>query len=68
MGPSKDQLTFDEEVGDDWAVLVPAGTWHNITNIGDEPMKLYAIYGPPDHLHGAVHPTQADAENDPHEH
>src|SRR6056297_3033263 len=37
MGPSKDQLTFDREVGADWAVLVPAGTWHNITNIGEEP-------------------------------
>ena len=68
MGPTKDEVSFEQEVGADWAVFVPAGLWHNITNIGDEPIKLYAIYGPPDHQHGTVHATQADAENDPHEH
>ena len=68
MGPSEDNLTFDEEVADDWVILVPAGSWHNITNIGDEPLKVYAIYGPPDHLHGTVHRTKRDQENDPHEH
>ena len=67
MGSSKDQLDFEREVGADWAVLVPAGTWHNITNIGDDEMKLYAIYGPPDHRNGTVHATQTDADNDPHE-
>ena len=67
MGPTKDRLNFEHEVGADWAVFVPAGTWHNITNIGDEPIKLYAIYGPPDHLRGTVHATQTDAENDPNE-
>ncbi|KGJ04186.1 cupin domain-containing protein [Paracoccus sphaerophysae] len=68
MGPSKDQLTYDRQVEDDWVILVPAGTWHNVTNIGDEPMQLYALYGPPDHKHGTVHKTQADAEADPNEH
>ena len=68
MGPAKDELTFDSEVEDGWAIFVPAGVWHNVTNIGDEPMRLYAIYGPPDHEPGTVHDTQADAENDPHEH
>lgn len=67
MGPTEDQLNFDQEVGADWAVLVPAGTWHNITNIGDEPVKLYTVYGPPDHVSGTVHATQADAKNDPNE-
>lgn len=67
MGPAKDQLTYDREVEDDWVILVPAGTWHNVTNIGDEPMQLYALYGPPDHKHGTVHKTQADAEADPNE-
>ncbi|WP_261663874.1 cupin domain-containing protein [Deinococcus sp. Marseille-Q6407] len=62
MGDAEDNLTFDQEVEADWAVLVPAGTWHNITNIGDEPMKLYSIYAPPEHPRGTVHPTQADAE------
>jgi len=67
MGPAKDQLSFEREVRADWAVFVPAGTWHNITNIGKEAIKLYAIYGPPDHVHGTVHATQADAEKDPNE-
>lgn len=54
IGPSEDDLPFVREVGDDWAILVAAGMWHNITNIGDEPLKLYAIYGPPEHPHGTV--------------
>lgn len=68
MGPSKDNLNFVKEVEDDFAILVPAGAWHNVTNIGEEPLKLYTIYGPADHLPGTVHKTQADAEADPHEH
>lgn len=67
MGPAEDDLPFDEEVSDDWAILVPAGTWHNVTNIGDEDLKVYALYGPPDHVPGTVHPTHEDAENDPNE-
>lgn len=65
MGPEKTDLSFRKEVEDDWAILVPAGTWHNVTNIGDQPMRLYALYGPADHVPGTVHPTQADAESDP---
>lgn len=68
MGPAEDELTFVEEVAGDWAIFVPAGTWHNVTNIGDVPIRLYAIYGPADHLPGTVHATQEDAENDPNEH
>ncbi len=67
MGPKKSDLSFRKEVEDDWAILVPAGTWHNVTNIGEEPMKVYALYGPADHVPGTVHPTQADAEADPDE-
>lgn len=68
MGPGEDDLSFDEEVGDDWVVLVPAGTWHNITNIGEDPLKVYALYGPPDHARGTVHATHEDARQDPDEH
>lgn len=60
MGPAKDEFTFEEEVGDDWVVLVPKGWWHNVTNIGDVPMKVYSLYAPPHHAHGTVHETQAD--------
>lgn len=58
MGETADDLPFDREIGDDWAILVPAGMWHNISNIGDEPLKVYAIYGPPEHPHGTVDPTK----------
>lgn len=64
MGPTKDQLTFDKEVSDGWCVLVPAGTWHNITNVGDEPMQVYAIYAPAHHKPGKIHSTAAAAEGD----
>lgn len=64
IGPSKNQLSFDEEVTDGWCVLIPAGSWHNVTNIGDEPMQLYAIYAPAHHKPGKVHETAADAAAD----
>ena len=47
-----------------FAVLVPAGTNHNIINTGSGPMKLYTLYSPPNHRDGVVHPTRADAEAD----
>lgn len=48
--------------GDDWAIVVPAGARHNIRNTGDEPLKLYTIYAPPEHADGTIHRTKADAE------
>jgi len=47
-----------------FAVLVPAGTNHNIINTGSGPMKLYTLYSPPNHRDGVVHPTRAKAEAD----
>ncbi|TFY99898.1 cupin domain-containing protein [Ramlibacter rhizophilus] len=64
MGPAKDKLTFEKEVEDGWCIMVPAGTWHNVTNIGEEPMQLYAIYAPAHHKPGKVHKTQAEDESD----
>ena len=62
MGPSRDNLEFDQEVSDGWCILVPAGTWHNVTNIGDEPMQLYAIYAPAHHKPGKIHDREERAE------
>src|SRR5674536_212204 len=50
MGAAKDKLTFEKEVSNGWCILVPAGTWHNVTNIGATPMQVYAIYAPAHHL------------------
>jgi oxalate decarboxylase/phosphoglucose isomerase-like protein (cupin superfamily) len=64
MGPSRDNVEFDQEVSDGWCILVPAGTWHNVTNIGDEPMRHYAIYAPAHHKPGKVHATATEAASD----
>ena len=64
MGPAKDRLDFERDVGDGWAIFVPAGTWHNVINIGDEPLQLYAIYAPVHHAPGKVHQTAEIAERD----
>ncbi|MHB0937716.1 MAG: cupin domain-containing protein [Armatimonadota bacterium] len=47
-----------------FAVIVPAGTNHNIINTGSEPLKVYTIYAPPNHRDGVVHRTRAEAEAD----
>lgn len=64
MGPAQDRLEFDREVEDGWAIFVPAGTWHNVTNIGDEPLQLYTVYAPVHHAAGKVQATADDAERD----
>jgi mannose-6-phosphate isomerase-like protein (cupin superfamily) len=61
MGKSKDNLNFERNVYDDSAIMIPAGTWHNLTNKGNIPLKLYSIYAPPNHPFGTVHVTKADA-------
>jgi mannose-6-phosphate isomerase-like protein (cupin superfamily) len=66
IGPSKDELPFEREVQDDWVILVPAGSWHNVTNIGAEPLKVYSLYAPPEHPHGTVHATKADSDASEH--
>lgn len=62
MGKSKDSLNFVKSVGDDSAIMIPAGTWHNVTNTGNTPLKLYSIYAPPNHPFDTVHKTKAEAE------
>jgi len=64
MGPAEDKLTFEQEVEDGWAIFVPAGMWHNVTNVGDEPMQLYTVYAPVHHAQGIVQKTQDEAEKD----
>jgi mannose-6-phosphate isomerase-like protein (cupin superfamily) len=61
MGDSKDQLDFQQRVADNFAIVIPAGKWHNLINTGREPLKLYSIYAPPQHPFGTVHQTKAEA-------
>jgi len=68
FGPTEDEITETYEVEDDWAIIVPAGTWHNIVNTGDGELKLYSIYSPPEHPDGTVHRTKADSDAAEHDH
>jgi len=62
MGPSKDRVELERTVSDDDAIMIPAGTWHNVINIGHVPLKLYSIYAPPEHPFGTIHRTKAEAQ------
>lgn len=62
MGERKDKLDFQANVRDDIAFIIPAGTWHNLINTGNMPLKLYSIYAPPEHPYGTVQPTKAATE------
>ena len=64
LGRSADDVAEEHAVSDDWAMIIPAGTWHDVVNEGDSELKLYSIYAPPDHPPGTVHVTKADAEHD----
>lgn len=68
MGRSKDELDEVHDVEDDWIAIIPGGTWHNVENAGDEPLKLYSLYSPPEHPDGTVHETKADSDADEHDH
>lgn len=62
MGGSKDRADFQRNVCDGYAIVIPAGKWHNLINTGCKPLKLYSIYAPPEHPHGTVHGTKQVAE------
>lgn len=62
MGDDPDNPNFQQTVTDDYAFIIPAGKWHNLTNIGSSSLKLYSIYAPPQHPLGTVHQTKSDAE------
>lgn len=51
----------EHEVSDGFAIIVPAGSQHNVINTGSNPLKLYTLYSPPNHPEGTVHRTRAEA-------
>jgi mannose-6-phosphate isomerase-like protein (cupin superfamily) len=69
QGKARVELSADEDGVDethdveaDWAVIIPAGTWHNVVNTGDGELKVYSLYSPPEHPPNTVHRTKAEAE------
>ncbi|HOA20406.1 MAG TPA: cupin domain-containing protein [Sedimentibacter sp.] len=61
MGDSKDNLTYRENVYDDYAIFIPMGKWHNVVNTGRIPLKMYSIYAPPLHPKGVIQKTKEEA-------
>lgn len=64
MGKDKNYLDFQRYVADDYAIIIPAGTWHNLINTGNIPLKLYSIYAPPQHPYGTVHVVKPEENHD----
>lgn len=63
IGECKDRLDIQQKVDGEYAVLIPAGTWHNLINIGNTPLKLYSIYAPPQHPFGTIHETKESGKH-----
>ncbi len=68
FGSSENAIDETHEVSDDWAIIVPAGVWHNVANTGESELKLYSLYSPPEHPPETVHHTKADADAAEHDH
>lgn len=62
FGSTGEEVDETHAISDDWAIIVPAGVWHNVINTGTDDLKLYSIYTPPEHPSGTVHATKADAD------
>lgn len=64
MGRNRNQLDFQQTICTGDGVFVPAGTWHNVMNVGRNPLKVSSIYAPPNHPRGTVHRTKEEAERE----
>ncbi len=62
MGKTRETLNFDKNVSDDWSILIPAGYWHKVENTGKTDLKLYTLYGPPEHRKGTMNKTYDEAK------
>jgi mannose-6-phosphate isomerase-like protein (cupin superfamily) len=62
LGKGEEAVDETHPVEDDWAMIIPAGTWHNVRNVGDGELKLYSLYSPPEHPDGTVHATKEEAD------
>jgi mannose-6-phosphate isomerase-like protein (cupin superfamily) len=62
LGRDENTVSERHDVADDWAMIIPAGTWHNVVNTGDGDLRLYSLYSPPEHPDGTVHRTKAEAD------
>ena len=66
FGTSKNCFDYDIPIDSNYAIIVPAGTYHNVINTGRSPLKVYSIYAPPAHPFNTIHQTKADAMKEKH--
>lgn len=64
MGKCAEKVDYQQNMCKGDAVFIPAGTWHNVVNIGRNALKVSSVYAPPNHPRGTVHFTKADAERE----
>ena len=62
MGNTKQGVRFVQKANANHAIVIPAGTWHNVVNACACPLKVYSVYAPPNHPFGTVHQTKLDAD------
>lgn len=62
MGKTKDCVKFFGKINQNYAILIPAGTWHNVINACHQPLKMFSVYAPPQHPFGTVHKTKLDSD------
>ena len=62
MGEERKNVKFVGYANSDYAIIVPAGSWHNLVNNQRVPLKVYSIYAPPNHPFGTIHKTKMDAD------
>ena len=62
MGESKQSVKFIGKIHQNCAILIPAGTWHNVINACSCTLKLSSIYAPTQHPFGTIHKTKLDAD------
>jgi mannose-6-phosphate isomerase-like protein (cupin superfamily) len=68
LGSTEERIDETHDIQDDWAIVIPAGVWHNVVNTGTGDLKLYSLYSPPQHPAGTVHRTKAEAQAAEHAH
>lgn len=64
IGYDKNRLCYEQKLNKGDAVFIPAGTWHNVINIGGHPLKVSSVYAPPNHPLGTIQKTKEEAEKE----
>jgi mannose-6-phosphate isomerase-like protein (cupin superfamily) len=68
LGRRKEHVDEARVLEPDHAVIVPAGVWHNVVNAGEDDLRLYSLYAPPEHPADTMHRTKAEADAAEHDH